>query len=626
MQSFKLLIFLFFQLIIFVQCADKHPYPAKSSDTHKQQVILDSLHFLDSAILADKVADNKKALLYAGYAVDLARSNSDNNLLARAYMMKGIAFYAATSDSAYYYYMQARGLIGKVEADSMLSGIYYNLATFHEIASDYKTAVTYYDSAIQNARQHGNFILLSNTFNALGNIKSLLFDTVNAGVLYDSAWYFAHKYGLQRQCGVALASRAQLEDDPEEAISILRQALEFLRREKGNEVEIASVLNNLGIRLTNPDSSIMCFREAVKCSGLSIAQLAAWNNMAYSYLDKGAITSAKECLLNHSIPLAELLHNYDWLSTLYDSYADVLQAERKPEQALESEKKAMAYHLKSDEHTAHDQVRLLSALLETRDRDLRINRQKQELDKKELSNRKLWLWLSIFIIGCILLLGMLYFRMQKMRLRLQANTITSARKIIDLEEIYKSRLAMELHDLANIFQYSILNTFEISKNSIANKDISFSTIVTEFTKRMRKMSHQLHTAAPGKFSLEELLNGYFNEIGILTSNRVTCTFGLKGQQFSKDKTLHVFRIVQELIANGLKHVDEGRIVLELSVADSLLVIHYEDAGPGFDPTKTVGSGLGITSIRERTMILNGKTYLESSVEEGTRWDIVIPLK
>ena len=120
---------------------------------------------------------------------------------------------------------------------------------------------------------------------------------------------------------------------------------------RGAEEEIANNMINIGTRFMNPDSAICYFHTALEFgqeNSLSEVNLGAYNNMAYSYLDLGELEKAEMCLQNFAIPMALQDSNYDWLSTLYDSYADVLMAKGDFRGAFRYERKSMESRIKSD--------------------------------------------------------------------------------------------------------------------------------------------------------------------------------------------------------------------------------------------------------------------------------------
>jgi ATP/maltotriose-dependent transcriptional regulator MalT len=63
--------------------------------------------------------------------------------------------------------------------------------------------------------------------------------------------------------------------------------------------------------------------------------------MAYCYLGKGDLRNAEKCILAHALPVATRTNNIDWQSTVYDTYADIMQQKGNPTEAMVYKKKAL---------------------------------------------------------------------------------------------------------------------------------------------------------------------------------------------------------------------------------------------------------------------------------------------
>jgi signal transduction histidine kinase len=94
-----------------------------------------------------------------------------------------------------------------------------------------------------------------------------------------------------------------------------------------------------------------------------------------------------------------------------------------------------------------------------------------------------------------------------------------------------------------------------------------------------------------------------------------------------DIALSIYRIVQESLTNIAKHACARRAAVCLSASDSALQLSIRDDGVGFDPAEVRKKpGLGLSSIRERVRIVNGKHRITSEPEKGTIIDVTVPLK
>lgn len=90
--------------------------------------------------------------------------------------------------------------------------------------------------------------------------------------------------------------------------------------------------------------------------------------------------------------------------------------------------------------------------------------------------------------------------------------------------------------------------------------------------------------------------------------------------------LAAFQILQEGIVNALKHSESEEIVVKITEDETRMVhIVVEDQGPGFDPTKEIGSDhVGMTLMRERAEGVGGEIRLESKPGQGTRLEAILP--
>jgi tetratricopeptide (TPR) repeat protein len=326
----KLSLLLLLVTVLFFGCRDDTLDGVGITDTSESKVKLDSLRFFDSLVDIKKAVDNKLAQKYADRALSLALSVNTEEALAKAFIIKGIAYKNNKSDSSFIFYSKALKIVEKNNFVNLKAKLYYNIAMVYLAAVDYKMAVIFLDSSLNNSRRWGEFPLLSNAYNALGNIKNSLLDTTEARIMFDSAYFIAKRNNLSSQMGVALASRTLFEKDPEIIEKDRQEAIKMLSRQLGNEEQISLIQINLGLMKVNPDSAIAHYRSSLdvaKSGNFPELEIAAFNNMAYSLLEKNDFQGAEHCLKDHAIPIAQKIEDYDWLSSLFDTYADVMLAQ-----------------------------------------------------------------------------------------------------------------------------------------------------------------------------------------------------------------------------------------------------------------------------------------------------------
>jgi PAS domain S-box-containing protein len=95
----------------------------------------------------------------------------------------------------------------------------------------------------------------------------------------------------------------------------------------------------------------------------------------------------------------------------------------------------------------------------------------------------------------------------------------------------------------------------------------------------------------------------------------------------KNIALSIYRIVQEGLNNIAKHACARRVVVGLSASEASLHLSIQDDGLGFDAAETRKMpGLGLSSIRERVRLVNGRHRIKSEPEKGTTIEATVPLK
>ncbi len=113
---------------------------------------------------------------------------------------------------------------------------------------------------------------------------------------------------------------------------------------------------------------------------------------------------------------------------------------------------------------------------------------------------------------------------------------------------------------------------------------------------------------------------------IRSAKEVKCNLYINGDEYSigNEKELLVFRIVQEAIANAIKHARPTAIDVALNYAPAGISVIIQDNGVGFDTSERGNNGIGLNNMHVRTEMLQGKISVTSVKEKGTtiKLDIV----
>jgi two-component system NarL family sensor kinase len=120
-------------------------------------------------------------------------------------------------------------------------------------------------------------------------------------------------------------------------------------------------------------------------------------------------------------------------------------------------------------------------------------------------------------------------------------------------------------------------------------------------------------------AIQELLNRLFKNTKIKISFE---TYGIEGRLPDTIEN-GIFRIIQELTANIIKHSQAEIVTIQLLKADSHLVLVVEDDGIGIKE-KASGSGIGWKNINARVSAMNGSCFIENGKEKGVTVAVKIP--
>jgi len=93
---------------------------------------------------------------------------------------------------------------------------------------------------------------------------------------------------------------------------------------------------------------------------------------------------------------------------------------------------------------------------------------------------------------------------------------------------------------------------------------------------------------------------------------------------TKNEELHLFRVIQELLNNSIRHGQASKVSLELMDSVDSMSLVYTDNGKGFLVKQALSEcGLGLTNIKSRAAILNGNLKIKSQLGNGAVFTIAI---
>ncbi len=207
---------------------------------------------------------------------------------------------------------------------------------------------------------------------------------------------------------------------------------------------------------------------------------------------------------------------------------------------------------------------------------------------------------------------------------LREQEMKAAYALLEGQDKERKRIAAELHDnlgsilvTLNMYADAIQNKRSEEVKSLAIKIAEISQLANDET---RKISHSLDSGILTHFGLETAIRQLTE--AVYDARRIQFNLVLQIGKISSDAGLEIYRIVQELINNALKHAQCTKIHLELSHVENSLSVIYEDNGIGFNKSEIV-SGIGLKNIENRVNKLNGDLTIDSDPGKGSTFIIEI---
>ncbi len=253
----------------------------------------------------------------------------------------------------------------------------------------------------------------------------------------------------------------------------------------------------------------------------------------------------------------------------------------------------------------------------------------------------LWTFLSIAII--IAYKNQRKRRVAELKVINKNNEIDTLLKEQQLKTTYaklagqdeeRKRIGQDLHDRIG----GILSTVKLYLKGFDEKlDAIQSENKQQFTKandlldeavvEVRKIAKNIHSGILTKFGLKAELENLAEMLN--NSNRIqvkVVTHGLE-KRLPVEMAIKIYRIIQELVSNVLKHAGASKITIQVNEFKDVLNVVVEDNGIGFDPEKIKDKGgMGLKNIESRVYDLHGTIIIDSGRGNGASVAIDVPIE
>ena len=604
---------------------DNHPdstaYYAKafgelSEKLHYAVGVANSLSMQAMILSKDNKQDEAIALNLK--AIEVARKANLIRVLANVYNNTAIIYYAKGEyELSLNYYLKATTIYEQRNDISSMAFVYGNIAEVYNELKEYKKGYAYSLKGIKLCRSlnqpHGLGSGLLNFSTSLINLQQ--FDT---------------------------------------ALTVLHEAKELARKLHDKDEEI-NVLNNInyayaGIKKfnlikANADELMVVAKSIDSKEGFCYASL---GYVAY-YIDKKNYPEAKRSALN-AISIAEKNKLITILKDAYNAVARVglEQGNIKEFDQFDKLKDSIENVLFSDKILKNSQELETKYSLSKKNAEIDALNKEEKIHQLTLRQENIINWILAGIVFVMIVISFLYNRnFQQKKKLLLTDALLQQQRITELEKEKqlsaaqgvlqgqveeRTRLAKDLHDglggILSSAKYSFSNMKDIMIITPENA-VAFERSMGMLDKsisELRRVAHNMMPEALVKFGLDTALIDFCNSIvqnGVIQLTYQS--FDMDETSISKTTAATVYRIIQELVNNILKHANATNALVQLVRKNTALSITVEDNGKGFDKNILQNNdGIGYLNLQNRVTFLNGSMDIQTVTDKGTSVNIEIP--
>ena len=212
------------------------------------------------------------------------------------------------------------------------------------------------------------------------------------------------------------------------------------------------------------------------------------------------------------------------------------------------------------------------------------------------------------------------------------NELNAVDTLIEVQERERIAITRELHDSLGSMLSTLKHNFENLKirRNIPQEDLNkifdrTDSIIDEAYYNVRRLASDKSTGTLPDNSLVPALKDLTGKLSATEPiNFQVLSYGFE-DRINNSLEITIFRMVQELAANIVKHSNAAEATIQLTNHGHTVNIIVEDNGKGFNPKKACASGRGLALLKQKIRLLNGTFEVDSTLNKGTTIIIELPL-
>lgn len=606
-----------------------------------------------------ELSDSARAMTYYRKEKEIADRLSDSRLLSMAWLDFGsVQYHAGEFERALLLYKKSKHYAARENETARMGTACLNIAnTFHQLFET-DSAAYYALKAVEYQLISGDSTNLGITFANLAAYYEDMGQLDMALKYVEESYVISQKTGDIRGVLGASSTGAVISTKMGDRSARKRylQRLESLTPSAEDPALKCQLYQNLGGIYndageyakgnTFADSALHYLR------GMESSELApaVWMIKGIALLKSGDAAGGADWL-ERALSRAERLGDWMVAREVHLELADYHAADRRFEKAFYHHQKYTQFKDSTYQELVMERASELNARYRLEKQQLELDKlsRENELNALKVSTEKKKRWV-IIVVGLLALsvmgLSLLALR-RKVQLSLeqekvqqeQIRRLESEKQVTVLDSMLKgeenerSRVAKDLHDGVG----SLLSGVKLSLDSMKGTMIIHEHQARIFEKSLEQLDHAIqemrrvaHNMMPetlvssGLLAATDFFIRSIAESGLIAIHFEHHNFD---ERLSADHEIVLYRIIQELLNNSLKHSGSSEIIVQLNRYESTVNLVVEDNGKGFDPALwTSGSGMGFLNLKNRVNYLKGNIQLQTGPGQGTSYliEFVIP--